>query len=51
MAEENFTWSQQLQGYLLKRIEALVVLKGKRLIGWDENTHSPTHPPSTPPPQ
>lgn len=36
MAEEGFTDVKQLQGYLVRRIEAFVRSHGRRIIGWDE---------------
>ena len=36
MEEEGFTDVKQLQGYLVRRIEAFVRSHGRRIIGWDE---------------
>ncbi len=36
MEEEGFTDVRQLQGYLVRRIEAFVRSHGRRIIGWDE---------------
>lgn len=36
MEEEGFSDVKQLQGYLVRRIEAFVRKKGRRIIGWDE---------------
>ena len=36
MEEEGLTDIKQLQGYLVRRIEAFVRSKGRRIIGWDE---------------
>ena len=36
MEEEGFTQVRQLQGYLMRRIEAFVRSHGRRIIGWDE---------------
>ncbi|MBP5482798.1 MAG: beta-N-acetylhexosaminidase [Bacteroidales bacterium] len=36
MEEEGFTDVKQLQGYLVRRIEAFVRTHGRRIIGWDE---------------
>ena len=36
MEAEGFTEVRQLQGYLVRRIEAFVRAHGRRIIGWDE---------------
>ena len=36
MEEEGFTEVKQLQGYLMRRVEAFVRMHGRRIIGWDE---------------
>ena len=36
MDEEGYTDVKQLQGYLIRRIEAFVRSHGRRIIGWDE---------------
>ena len=36
MEEEGFTDVRQLQGYLVRRIEAFVRSHGRQIIGWDE---------------
>ena len=36
MQDEGFTDIKQLQGYLVRRIEAFVRSKGRKIIGWDE---------------
>lgn len=36
MEEEGYTEVAQLQGYLVRRIEAFVRSRGRRIIGWDE---------------
>ena len=36
MEEEGFTEVKQLQGYLVRRMEAFVRGHGRRIIGWDE---------------
>ena len=36
MEEEGYTEVKQLQGYLVRRIEAFVRSRGRRIIGWDE---------------
>ena len=36
MQEEGFTSVKELQGYLVRRIEAFVRSHGRRIIGWDE---------------
>ena len=36
MEEEGYTDVKQLQGYLVRRIEAFVRSRGRRIIGWDE---------------
>ena len=36
MEEEGLTDVKQLQGYLVRRIDAFVRSKGRRIIGWDE---------------
>ena len=36
MEEEGYTDVKQLQGYLVRRIEAFVRSHGRRIIGWDE---------------
>ena len=36
MAREGYTDVKQLQGYLVRRIEAFVRSHGRRIIGWDE---------------
>lgn len=36
MEEEGYTEVKQLQGYLIRRIEAFVRSHGRRIIGWDE---------------
>ena len=36
MEREGFTDVKQLQGYLVRRIEAFVRSHGRRIIGWDE---------------
>ena len=36
MEEEGFTDVRQLQGYLVRRIEAFVRSRGRQIIGWDE---------------
>ena len=36
MEEEGFTEVKQLQGYLVRRIEAFVRTHGRQIIGWDE---------------
>ena len=36
MEEEGFTDVRQLQGYLIRRIEAFVRSHGREVIGWDE---------------
>ena len=36
MQEEGFTEVKQLQGYLMRRVEAFVRTQGRRVIGWDE---------------
>ena len=36
MEEEGYTDVKQLQGYLVRRIEAFVRAHGRRIIGWDE---------------
>ena len=36
MEEEGYTEVKELQGYLIRRIEAFVRSHGRRIIGWDE---------------
>ena len=36
MEKEGYTDVHQLQGYLVRRIEAFVRSRGRRIIGWDE---------------
>lgn len=36
MEQEGYTDVKQLQGYLVRRIEAFVRSRGRRIIGWDE---------------
>ncbi|MFT3738361.1 MAG: beta-N-acetylhexosaminidase [Breznakibacter sp.] len=36
MKENNLGDEMQLQSYFIKRMEAFIALKGKKLIGWDE---------------
>ncbi|MBO4635117.1 MAG: beta-N-acetylhexosaminidase [Bacteroidales bacterium] len=36
MADEGITDVRQLQGYLMRRVEAFVKAHGRRIIGWDE---------------
>lgn len=36
MEEEGYVDVKQLQGYLVRRIEAFVRARGRRIIGWDE---------------
>lgn len=36
MEEEGYTGVKELQGYLVRRIEAFVRSHGRRIIGWDE---------------
>lgn len=36
MEEEGYTDVKQLQGYLVRRIEAFIRSHGRRIIGWDE---------------
>lgn len=36
MEEQGFTEVRQLQGYLVRRIEAFVRSRGREIIGWDE---------------
>jgi hexosaminidase len=35
-AEENLKDENELQSYLIRRVERILAAKGKRLIGWDE---------------
>ncbi|MEZ4997996.1 MAG: family 20 glycosylhydrolase [Bacteroidales bacterium] len=36
MADNNLKDEHELQSYFIKRIEAFLATKGKKIIGWDE---------------
>lgn len=36
MADEKLTSVEELQSYFIKRMEKMVIAKGKKMIGWDE---------------
>ena len=47
MKAEGLSEARQLQGYMLKRIEAYLAGKGKKIIGWDEVLEAGVTPTAT----
>ena len=47
MKDENLQTVQELQGYMIRRIEKFVQSKGREIIGWDEILDGGTSPDAT----
>lgn len=47
MKEENLHTVQELQGYMIRRIEKFLQSKGRKIIGWDEILDGGTSPDAT----